>query len=62
MLMESNIKKYGVPWYVQSDDFKKKTKTTNGTSREEKEIVQWLKSFIYPNDIAIGTFKVIPPK
>lgn len=53
---------YGVDWFVQSDQFKEMTKTINGSSKEEKQIVQWLKTFIPEIDLKIGTFRIIPPR
>ena len=38
------------------------TKSVGGVSKEEKLIVKWLKEFIDPNDIEVGTFKIIPPR
>ena len=38
------------------------TKSVGGVSKEEKLIVEWLKEFIDPNDIEVGTFKIIPPR
>lgn len=38
------------------------TKTTNGTSREEKSLVEWLKTFVEENDILVGSFKIISPQ
>ena len=61
-LKKYNQQHHGVDWYVQSDEFKEKTKTTNGTSKEEKEIVDWLHTFLANDEIEVGTFKIIAPK
>ena len=53
---------YGVDWFVQSDKFKEMTKTTNGTSKEEKSLVEWLKTFVNKDDILVGSFKIISPQ
>ena len=47
---------------MQSDRFKELTNATNGTSKEEKQLVEWLKTFVNENDILVGTFKVIKPR
>ena len=60
-LMKTNMELYGVPWFVQSDEFKKKTHTSNGVSKEEKEVVSWLKSIV-SDEVIVGSFAVIPPK
>ena len=57
-----NQKHFGVDWYVQSDEFKMRIKALGGKSQEEKQLVNWLKTFVDENDIKIGTFKVIYPK
>lgn len=56
-----NMEKFGVPWYVMSDQFKQKTDTTFGTSKEEKELVDFVKS-ITSCKLEIGSFKIIYPK
>ena len=56
-----NMQKFGVPWFVMSDQFKQKTETTNGTSNEEKELVEFIKTYFNEN-IVVGSFKIIPPK
>ena len=61
-LKAHNQEHYGVDWFVQSDKFKEMTKSVGGVSKEEKLIVKWLKEFIDPNDIEVGTFKIIPPR
>ena len=59
-LKKHNIEHYGVQWYVQSDAFKDKTKSTNGTSKKEQEIIAWLKTAI-DDDIVVGSYKIISP-
>ena len=59
-LKATNNQLYGVDWYVQSDDFKAKNKTTNGTSKEEKAIIKWLDENI-DEELVVGTFKEIYP-
>ena len=55
------MKVYGVPWYVMTDEFKQKTKSTGGTSKEEKELVKWLKT-ITNEEMLVGTYRVITPQ
>lgn len=57
-----NQEHYGVDWFVQSDEFKQMTNSVGGVSKEEKQLVEWLKSFLCESDLQIGTFKVIPPR
>ena len=60
-LSSHNIEHYGVPWYVQSDEFKEKAKIVNGSSKEEKELIEWLKNII-DEEIVVGSYTVIQPK
>lgn len=57
-----NLEHYGVEWFVQSDEFKTRIKAQGGTSKEEKDLVVWLKTFVHEDDIVVGSFKVIPPR
>lgn len=59
-LKDHNMKVHGVPWYVMSDEFKTKTKSLGGASKEEKELVVWLKS-ITSEKIIVGSHKIICP-
>lgn len=61
-LKKYNREHYGVDWYVQSDDFKQKMHATNGTSKEEKQVIEWLKTIVDENDILVGSYKIIPPR
>ena len=60
-LSSYNMEKFGVPWYVMSSQFKQKTDTEGGTSKEEKELVDFIRS-ITDCDLEIGSFKIIYPK
>lgn len=60
-LQKTNMEMYGVPWYVMTDEFKQKTKSTGGTSKEEKELVKWLKT-ITNEEMLVGTYRVITPQ
>lgn len=57
----TNMSTYGVPWFVQTEEFQKKVGTANGTSREEKELVEFLKQAT-SHEIIVGSFRVIRPK
>lgn len=60
-LKKHNMNVHGVPWYVMSDEFKAKSKSLGGTSKEEKELVEWLKS-ITSEKIIVGSYKIICPQ
>ena len=58
-LTSTMMEEYGVPWFVMTDEFKAKCNLSNGSSKEERAIVDFVRS-IEP-EIEINTFKVIPP-
>lgn len=60
-LKKYNLEHYGVEWFVQSEDFNKKVCATGGTSKEEKEVVGWLKKFIDEKDMVVGSYQIIYP-
>ena len=55
------MKNYGVPWYVMSDEFAEKVNSTGGTSKEEKELVAFIKT-LTNDEIIQNSFKIIPRK
>ena len=56
--IESNMKKYGVPWYVMTYEFKQKANLCSGVSKEEKDLLSEIKKMT-DKEIIVGSFKVI---
>lgn len=40
------MEEYGVPYYVMTDQFKEKAKITNGQSKEEVELITYIKAYV----------------
>ena len=59
--IDSNMKNYGVPWYVMTDEFKQKANLCSGVSKEEKELLSEIKKMT-DKEIIVGSFKIIPPQ
>ncbi len=54
-----NMENYGVPWYVMTDEFAEKVNSKGGISKEEKELVAFIKT-LTNDEIIQNSFKIIP--
>lgn len=53
--------RFGVNWYVQSDEFLEKVNATAGKSKEEQALVNFIET-ICSYEVIVGSFKIISPK